>query len=71
MGWGGSEGWVVVPILHDKENYLAPSPLFGALRKIFVNFPTTITIVFNKTYFVNKNLLEITNKFIPTNQTNY
>ena len=33
--------------------------------------PTTITILFNKTYFVNKNILEITNKFIPLNQTNF
>ena len=38
---------------------------------LLVNLPTTITIVFNKTCFVNKNILEITNKFIPSNQTNF
>ena len=31
---------------------------------LLVNLPTIITIFFNKTCFVNKNILEITNKFI-------
>ena len=38
---------------------------------LLVNLSTTITIVFNKIYFINKNILEITNKFIPSNQTNF
>ena len=32
---------------------------------------TTITIFFNKTYFINKNILEITTKFISSNQTKF
>ena len=67
------------PTSHDRENFLAPSPPLGAPRSptpprkalLLVNLPTTITIVFNKTYFINKNILEITNKFIPSNQTNF
>ena len=38
---------------------------------LLVNLPTIITIFFNKTYFVSKNILEITNKFILSNQTNF
>ena len=38
---------------------------------LLVNLPTIITIVFNKTYFVSKNILEIKNKFILSNQTNF
>ena len=30
--------------------------------------PTTSTVFFNETYFINKNILEITTKFIPSNQ---
>ena len=67
------------PVSHDRENFLAPSPPNGAPRSpappcktlLLVNLSTTITIVFNKTCFINKNILEITNKFIPTNQTNF
>ena len=32
---------------------------------------TTSTIFFNETYFINKNILEITTKFIPSNQINF
>ena len=64
---------------HDGGNSLAPSPPPGALRNptslyktlLLVNLPITITIIFNKTYFINKNILEITNKFISSNQTNF
>ena len=62
-----------------RRKFSCPIPPLGALRRpapprktlLLVNLPTTITIVFNKTYFVNKNILEITNKFIPSNQTNF
>ena len=65
--------------LHERENFLTSSSLLGVPRSpdpsrkapLLVNLPTTITIVFNKTYFINKNILEITNKFIPLNQTNF
>ena len=67
------------PASHDRKNFLTPSPPNGAPRSpalpcktlLLVNLPTTITIVFNKTCFINKNILEITNKFIPSNQTNF
>ena len=67
------------PALHDRENFLAPSLALRAPRSpaplgkilLLVNLPTTITIVFNKTCFVNKNILKINNKFIPSNQTNF
>ena len=40
------------------------SPVPSRKMLLLVNLPTTITIVFNKIYFNNKNILEITNKFI-------
>ena len=46
-------------------------PLEPHKTLILVNFSTTITVVFNKTYFVNKNILEIAKKFILSNQTNF
>ena len=69
----------LTPSPHDGENFLTSSPPLGApqspasLRKtlLFVNLSTTITIVFNKIYFVNKDILEITNKFISSNQINF
>ena len=33
--------------------------------------PTTSTIFFNETYLINKNILKITTKFIPSNQINF
>ena len=33
--------------------------------------PTTSTIFFNETYFIDKNILEITTEFIPSNQINF
>ena len=67
------------PAPHDGENFLAPSSPFGAPHspafprktQLFVNLSTIITIFFSKTCFVNKNILEITNKFIPSNQTTF
>jgi len=57
------------------KNFLSPSPPLGAPRSpapprntlLLVNLLATILIVFNKTCFVNKNILEIKNKFIPSN----
>ena len=34
-------------------------------------FPTTSTIFFNETYFIDKNIFEITTKFIQSNQINF
>ena len=67
------------PTSHDGENFLALSlpleplqnPALPRKTLLLVNLPTTITIVFNKTCFVNKNILKITNNFIPSNQTNF
>ena len=64
---------------HDGENCLTLSPLLGASQSLapsrktllLVNLSTTITIVFNKICFINKNILKITNKFILSNQTNF
>ena len=81
MGWGWSEGWGFrsCPTLHDGENFLTSSLLLGTSQSpappcktlLNVNLPTTITIVFNKTYNINKNILKITNKFLSSNQTNF
>ena len=67
------------PVLHDSENFLTSSLLLGAPQSpvpprktlLLVNLPTTIAFVFNRTYFVTKNILEIKNKFISSNQTNF
>ena len=68
------------PTLHDGENFLPhPRPLgprktLPHLVKLYfmLIFPTTITIFSNKmTCFNNKNILEIINKFILSNQTNF
>ena len=64
---------------HDGENFLTPSPPLGALRSpvpprktlLSINFPYNQYNFFNETYFINKNILEITTKFIPSNQINF
>ena len=64
---------------HNMENFVTPSPPLGPhealtyLVKLYflLIFLTTITIFFNKTYFINKNILEITTKFILSNQTKF
>ena len=38
---------------------------------LFVNFPYNQYNFFNETYFINKNILEITTKFITSNQINF
>ena len=65
---------------HMTEKIFLPHPRILGPRKtpspscktlLFVNLPITITIVFNQTCFVNKNILEITNKFILSNQFSF
>ena len=68
-----------LPPPHMTGKFLTPSLPLGTPRRLallrktllFVNLPTIITTFFNKTCFINKNILEITNKFIPSNQTNF
>ena len=69
----------VLPCLHlalrAGKNFLAPSLPLGASWSpvpphktlLFVDLTTTITNFFNKTCFIYKHILEITNKFIPSN----
>ena len=70
--WGGMglKNGVFAPTLYGFVlSHPYPTPSYKTL--FLVNLPTTITIVFNKTYFITKNIFEITNKFIPSNQSNY
>ena len=77
MGRCESEGWGLRPrtASHDGENFLASSPTLRALRSLapprkilfFVNLPHNLYNFLNETYFINKNILEITIKFIPEN----
>ena len=68
-----------IPAPHVGENFLTPSLPLGAprslapLRKtlLFVNLPYNWYNFFNETYFINKNILEITTKFISLNQINF
>ena len=51
---------------------LGPHPNPSCKTLIFVNLPQNYYYYFfNKTCFINKNILEITNKFIPSNQTKF
>ena len=68
------------PALHDKEPFsphphtLRPceTPPHLVKQYIFVNLPRNqYNFFFNKTYFINKNILEIITKFIPSNQINF
>ena len=83
-GWGLRPRMVLsYPILtppHMMGKFFFPHPYPLGLHEapppprktlFLVNLSTTITIVFNKTFFINKNILEITNEFIPSNQTNF
>ena len=64
---------------HDGENLLTPSLPLEALRSpapprktlLFIILPYNQYNFFNETYFINKNILEITTKFIPSNQINF
>ena len=85
MGWDKSERWglrlysawlfltssssrMTWKIFLPHPRPLGPVP---SCKTLLVNLPSTIAIVFNKTYFVNKSILEIKNKFIKSNQTNF
>ena len=68
------------PAPHDGENFLPhPRPLrpheappYIVKLYFLLIFPAIITIFSNKmTYFNNKNILKIINKFILSNQTNF
>ena len=74
MGWGRAEGWDLRP--RPTWFCLAPSlPLGASPHPVKVYFllicPTISTIFFNEIYFINKNILEITTKFILSNQINF
>ena len=64
---------------HMMGKISCPFPPLGAPRSpapprktlLLVNLLTSITITFNKTCFVSKNIFEITNKFIRSNQINF
>ena len=77
MGQNGMKDGVFAPAPHDGENFLPhPCPLGPheappCKTLLLINLSTTIIIVFNKTCFISKNILKITNKFILSNQTNF
>ena len=80
MAWSKAELWGFRPRPAWWGKFLAPSPPLSALQSpapphktlFLVNLPTTITIFSNKmTCFNNKNILEIIDKFILSNQTNF
>ena len=41
------------------------------VKLYFLLFALQLVHFFNETYFINKNILEITTKFIPSNQINF
>ena len=68
------------PAPHDGENFLTPSLPLRALQSLapprktllfLLICPIISTIFFNETYFINKNILKITTKFIPSIQINF
>ena len=67
------------PALHNGENFFTSSSPIGAPRNLappcktlfFINLPYNLYYFFNKTYSINKNILEITINFIPSNQINF
>ena len=66
-------------VLHDWENFFISFLPLGAPRGLapsrktllIVNLPYNKYNFFNETYFINKNILGITTKFIPSNQINF
>ena len=81
MGQGGAKVWGLRPrpAPYDRENShpisapLGPheTPSHPVKFYFLLIYLTTSTIFFNETYFINKNILEITTKFIPSNQINF
>ena len=67
------------PALHNEENFFTSSSPIGVPRNLappcktllFINFPYNLYYFFNKTYSINKNILEITINFIPSNRINF
>ena len=69
------------PTPRDGKNFIASfsppeapqssAPPRKTQNSSFCWFAQSYYYFFNKTYFINKNILEITNKFIPSNQTNF
>ena len=67
------------PVPHDGENFPTPFPSLGTPQSpthshktlLFVNLPFNQYNFFNETHFINKSILEITTKFIPSNQINF
>ena len=67
------------PVPYNGKNFLTSSPPLGAPQSptspcktlLFVNLPQNQYNFFNETYFINKNILEITTKYIPSNQINF
>ena len=81
MTMGGEQDFVLAnfyPVSHYGKNFITSflsletlwSPVQSYKTLFFVNLLMTTTIVFKKTCFINKNILEIKNKFIRSNQTN-
>ena len=67
----------LIPASHDEENFLTPSPPLGTPQAsphktlLFVNLSYDQYKFFHETYFINKNILEITTKFIQSNKINF
>ena len=67
------------PSPHDVEIFLPHPCPFGPCKapphpiKLYflMIYPQLLQFFFNKTCFINKNILEIINKFIPSNQTKF
>ena len=64
------------PALHDEENFFTPSLPFRAPPQpvklhFLLIFPTISTIFLMKPISLMQNTLEITIKFIPSNQINF
>ena len=81
MGLGGAKGWDLCPhpyrmtrkIFLPHPRPLRPYEVPPLPEKLYLLLicPQLLHFFFNKTYFINKNILEITNKFISSNQTNF
>ena len=77
--WGrvGPKDGVFAPVLHGfvlpHSRPLGPCKISSHPIKLYFLLicPQLLQFFFNKTCFVNKNILEITNKLILSNQTNF
>ena len=82
MGQGRAEGWGLRPAppcmtgktFSPHPRPLGPREVLPHPVKLYFLLicPTTSTIFFfNEIYFINKNILEIKTKFIPSNRVNF